>query len=114
METVRFSDSTVSFSNNSCPVAFTMANSSNNSYTIASLIGTFEDANGDTDEITVTENDLAEAVEPSIIPPYGTSEAVVNFNLADSGLTPPLHGTIIVVGVAGSQVTHFVGNFECE
>lgn len=91
-----------------------MNNSSSNSYSLSSIIGTFEDENGNTDEIVVPQEELINDLDPPVIPALGVSNANVTFDLSNSTLITPLRGTVIVVGISGSQVAHFVGNFECE
>ncbi len=114
VQALNFQDSSVSFQNNSCTAGVTLINGSGEIYTLSFLSASFKDANDDTYETEFDQNQVIDAFDPVSIAPGATSEGTMVFDLQGQGLTPPLHATVVLVGIAGGQVTHFVGNFTCE
>jgi hypothetical protein len=113
-QTLTFDEASVPFQNTSCSTGFTLVNNASVGYTLALLTATFEDVDGETYTIELDQNEVIENFDDVVLPPAGNTHASVNFDLSTANLTPPISATVIVVGVTGGQVTHFVGNFDCE
>lgn len=114
VEVIRFDDASVSFQNTSCSTGFTLINTSNQGYTLALLTAAFEDENGQTYNVELNQEEVIENFDSVVIPPTGNTHADVTFDLQSANLTPPIRGTVIVVGLAQNQVVHFVGDFTCQ
>jgi hypothetical protein len=113
-QTITLGNSTVSFVNSSCTVDLTLVNVASQIYTLSFLQASFLDAQNRTYSTEIVQSDLVEVLNPIVISAGGVSEGEVTFDLSDGNLTPPIDGTVVVVGIGNPEVTHFVGNFTCQ
>lgn len=114
VQTLTFEDSSVPFQNSTCSTSITLVNNASVAYSLAFLTATFEDDIGETYDIQLDQNEVTEAFDPMIVSAGGITHGEVDFSLQNANLTPPFRATVILVGITGGQVTHFVGNFTCE
>ena len=113
-QTITLGNSTVSFVNSSCTVDLTLVNSANQIYTLSFLQASFQDAENRTFTTEIVQSDLIDVLNPIVISAGGVSEGEVTFDLSEGNMTPPIDGTVVVVGIGNPEVTHFVGNFTCQ
>ncbi len=114
VQTLSFADQSVSFQNTSCSTSITLLNNASIGYSLAFMTGTFQDENGEEFQVEFNQSEVADRFEPITIAAGASSEGNVTFDLQNSNLTPPISATVIVIGISGQQVTHFVGDFTCQ
>lgn len=114
VQTLSFADESVSFQNTSCSTSITLLNNATVGYSLAFMTANFHDESGDEYQLQFDQNEVIDRFEPPTIAAGASSEGNVTFDLQNSGLTPPILATVIVIGITGQQVTHFVGDFTCQ
>lgn len=114
VQTLSFDDTAVPFQNTSCSTSITLINNATTGYVLGLMTAKFVDVDDEEFQIEFNQNEVSDFFEPPTIGPGGISQGNVTFDLQNANLTPPLAATVIVVGISGQQVTHFIGNFDCE
>lgn len=109
-----FADDRVPFQNTSCSTSITLRNSATVSYSLGLMTAHFVDSDGNEFQVAFSQSQVAHIFSPPTIGAGGFSQGDVTFDLQNTHLTPPLTATVIVVGITGQQVAHFIGNFSCE
>jgi hypothetical protein len=112
--TLTIDDDSVPFQNMSCSAALTLVNSTASGYTLAFLTATFTDDHNHTHHIELDQNQVADDFDPIAVNPGGISHGNVKFDLQNTDLVSPISANVIIIALAGQQVTHFVGNFTCR
>lgn len=114
VQTLDFQDNNVSFQNSTCSTQVTLINGSGVVYTLAFLTASFKDDEGHTRQIEFDQNQVIDTFDPVSIAPGAATQGNLVFDLQGAGFIPPITASVVLVGIAGSQVTHFVGNFTCQ
>ena len=97
-----------------CAVDFKLINISDEEYVLTLSSTTFLDSNKKQYAVQSTQDELSKEITPPVIAPVGESTGHMTFDLTGQALIPPLQATMVLVGVNGQYVVHFVGNFTCE
>lgn len=105
----------VPYQNSACSTQIKVVNADVTSYTLGLLSASFTDES--TDEpyvIQMNEEELVDVFDSALVSAGGFLEGTATFDLQNANLTTPIQGSIVMVGISGPQVAHFIGNFTCE
>lgn len=114
VQPISFTQQSVPFQNNECSIQVTLINAGTDVYTLAFLSSSFKDDAGHTHQVQLDQNQVIADFDPVSIGGGAISQGNVVFDLTGTSLTPPITASVVIVGISGSQVTNFVGDFTCE